>query len=70
MLYKFENDQKNFGCACVGSCGYAPASVKMFDHKNLVEKFLLTSLASLLLTSTAFYSVGNQFVADIIVRQK
>ena len=68
LLYKFENDQKNFGC--VGSCGYAPASVKMFDHKNLVEKFLLTSLASLLLTSTAFYSDGNQFVADIIVRQK
>ena len=26
LLYKFENDQKNFGC--VGSCGYAPASVK------------------------------------------
>ena len=26
MLYKFENDQKKFGC--VGSCGYAPASVK------------------------------------------
>ena len=26
MLYKFENDRKNFGC--VGSCGYAPASVK------------------------------------------
>ena len=26
MLYKFENDQKKFGC--VGGCGYAPASVK------------------------------------------
>ena len=26
LLYKFENYQKNFGC--VGSCGYAPASVK------------------------------------------
>ena len=26
LLYKFENDQENFGC--VGSCGYAPASVK------------------------------------------
>ena len=26
LLYKFENDQKKFGC--VGSCGYAPASVK------------------------------------------
>ena len=26
LLYKFENDQTNFGC--VGSCGYAPASVK------------------------------------------
>ena len=26
MLFKFENDQKKFGC--VGSCGYAPASVK------------------------------------------
>ena len=28
LLYKFENDQKNFGC--VGSCGYDPASVKNF----------------------------------------
>ena len=45
-------------------------TLKMFKHQNLVEKFLLTSLASLLLCSTAFYSVGNQFVADIIVRQK
>ena len=26
LLYKFENDQKNFGC--LGSCGYAPASVE------------------------------------------
>ena len=26
LLYKFENDQKKIGC--VGSCGYAPASVK------------------------------------------
>ena len=26
LLYKFENDQKYFGC--VGSCGYASASVK------------------------------------------
>ena len=26
LLHKFENDQKKFGC--VGSCGYAPASVK------------------------------------------
>ena len=26
LLYKFENDQKIFGC--VGSCGYVPASVK------------------------------------------
>ena len=26
LLYKFENDQKNFGC--VGSCRYVPASVK------------------------------------------
>ena len=26
LLYKFERDKKNFGC--VGSCGYAPASVK------------------------------------------
>ena len=26
LLYKFEKDKKNFGC--VGSCGYAPASVK------------------------------------------
>ena len=26
LLYKFENDQKQLGC--VGSCGYAPASVK------------------------------------------
>ena len=26
MLYKFENDQKNF--VCVGSCGCAPAFVK------------------------------------------
>ena len=26
LLYKFENDQKKFGC--VGSCGYAPASIK------------------------------------------
>ena len=25
LLYKFENDQKKIGC--VGSCGYAPASV-------------------------------------------
>ena len=25
LLYKFDNDQKKFGC--VGSCGYAPASV-------------------------------------------
>ena len=28
LLHKFENDQKKFGC--VGSCGYAPASVKIF----------------------------------------
>ena len=27
MLYKFENVQKKFGC--VGSCGYAPASIKL-----------------------------------------
>ena len=27
LLYKFENNQKKFGC--VGSCGYAPASVKI-----------------------------------------
>ena len=26
LLFKFENDQKNVGC--VGSCEYAPASVK------------------------------------------
>ena len=26
LLYKFESEQKNFGC--VESCGYAPASVK------------------------------------------
>ena len=34
-LYKFENDQKNFGC--VGSCGYAPASVK---QKRPVSTFI------------------------------
>ena len=28
LLYKFENDQTIFGC--VGSCGYAPASVKSY----------------------------------------
>ena len=28
LLYKFENDQKNFGFD--RSCGYAPASVKLF----------------------------------------
>ena len=27
LLYKFEKDKKKFGC--VGSCGYAPASVKI-----------------------------------------
>ena len=34
MLYKFEKDQKNFGC--VGSCGYVPASVK-----NLILMILI-----------------------------
>ena len=29
LLYKFENDQKKIGC--VGSCGYAPASVNYFQ---------------------------------------
>ena len=32
LLYKFENDQKNFGC--VGSCGYAPASVKTYPKMS------------------------------------
>ena len=30
LLYKFENDQKIFGC--FGSCGYAPASVKYLQY--------------------------------------
>ena len=34
LLYKFENDQKKFGC--VGSCGYAPASV---NYKPLLACF-------------------------------
>ena len=29
--YKFESDQKKFGC--VGSCGYVPASVKCASLK-------------------------------------
>ena len=33
LLYKFENDQKYF--SCVGSCGYAPASVKDILLPNL-----------------------------------
>ena len=38
LLYKFENDQKKFGC--FGSCGYAPASVK-YLHINNQESFWL-----------------------------
>ena len=59
-----------YGCFILQKEAFSLITFKMFEHKNLVEKILLTSLASLLLTSTAFYSVGNQFVADIIVRQK
>ena len=33
LLYKFENDQKEFGC--VGSCGYATASVKRLNPYDL-----------------------------------
>ena len=32
MLYKFENDQKKKKIGCVGSCGYAPASVNKGLH--------------------------------------
>ena len=35
LLYKFENDHKKFGC--VGSCGYAPASVKY--QRNSILKW-------------------------------
>ena len=31
LLYKFEKDKKN---GCVGSCGYAPASVKCLSKKT------------------------------------
>ena len=36
LLYKFENDQKKFGC--VWSCGYAPASVKYIS--SLMKKLM------------------------------
>ena len=35
LLYKFENYQKKFGC--VGSCGYAPASVKWHQRHFIVN---------------------------------
>ena len=42
LLYKFENDQKKFGCD--GSCGYAPASVKYISKdKFLVETLMYNS---------------------------
>ena len=36
MLYKFENNQKNFGC--VGSCEYATASVN-YQTRKVIRKF-------------------------------
>ena len=43
LLYKFENDQKNFGC--VGSCWYAPASVNYLLRGN--KEFTLIHCISL-----------------------
>ena len=40
-MYKFENNQKKFGC--VGSCGYAPASVKK-RHLYIAVNSLLVIL--------------------------
>ena len=33
LLYKFENDQNNFGCVGWVGCGYEPASVKRLHCK-------------------------------------
>ena len=35
LLYKFEDNQKKFGC--VGSCGYVPASVKCSPQDRTEE---------------------------------
>ena len=34
LLYKFEKDEK---IGCVGSCGYAPASVKSLEKKRITK---------------------------------
>ena len=47
MLYKFENDQKKFGC--VGSYGYAPASVNlkaMLPHNGDKKKIKIVKQLS------------------------
>ena len=60
IVYKFGNDQKNFGC--VGSCGYAPASVK---YREMGEKSHLNVSTSVL--SAMSTPVGcAQFIEKVI----
>ena len=55
MLYKFENDQKNFGC--VGSCGYAPTSLNY--------KFLSRYLQWQIVGSSKIFFINNKKNAKI-----
>ena len=57
LLYKFENDQKKFGC--VGGCGYAPASVKWTVIKYTI---VISELRQILET--------NQQKQDLTYKQK
>ena len=44
LLYKFENDHKNFGC--VGSCGYVSASVNTYSgvaSQGRIQDFNISS---------------------------
>ena len=53
MLYKFENDQKKFGC--VGSCGYAPGSVK-YSNSMIFEASLCHERYQKILCNVWFFS--------------
>ena len=50
LLYKFENDQKKIGC--VGSCGYAPASVK-----DKIDIFLTSYVHQLFSGNATIYEI-------------